>query len=902
MIVDAHNDLLLELAFRAEEEQPFATHWLPKLRSGDVGVQVCPIFVELEDLPELALRRALAQVQAFHRAARECPDDVVVVRSAGDLDSLNDRIGLVLALEGVEPLGYDAWVADIFWELGVRMVSLTWNRRNPFADGLGEASDGGLSGLGRELVGRLSALGVILDLSHASERTFAQVLETAPEATVVASHANCRALVDTPRNLSDDQLRALAAHGGVVGVLAHPFVVAGAHGRTPRRPRRPHRLSRRDRACRTGRGLHRPDRPLGGGHARAARAAAGRNAARRLDRRARGSGGLPIARRGTSSPGLRGRPARRRSRGELAAHPATGAARMKVAVVGGGVIGLACAWYLQEGGAEVVVLERDGAGMAASRGNAGWITPGLSNPLPAPGVTLQALRWMLRSDSPFLLRPRLDSDFAAWLWRFWRSSSRARYLAGMRAMLALNGRTLELYDRLVADGVEFEMHKNGLLFLFLDERAAEEEAAVLEDLRRHGYPGDVRRLSLSEAQDLDPAVGDGVRGAFLATAERFVRPESLTAGLASALREKDVELREGVEVSTIEAGRGDWRLRIPHEEVVADRVLVAAGAWTGRVLAPLGVKIRQEAAKGYSLTAKGEGTRPRHALYLGEAKVGCSPYEAGVRLAGTLELAGMDLKQNPGPPRRRRPCRHPVPAGLATGAAPAGVGRASPAPARRAAADRPGSGARRPLRRYRARDDGRHARSFDRCSPRTARHGRSARARVAAVQDRPVTPEDILVELPELEPEIIGWRRHIHERPELSYEEHETARFVEWKLRRWGLEPERPTPTSVVARLRGGLPGPTIALRADMDALPIQEENTFEFASTHQGVMHACGHDGHTAMLLGVAQLMSRRQRIDAGRGAFRLPACGGEAAGWRGPTRRSRSSWTVSTRSSAPT
>ena len=86
------------------------------------------------------------------------------------------------------------------------MVSLTWNRRNPFADGLGETSDGGLSALGRELVHRLSALGVILDLSHASERTFAQVIETAPEATVVASHANCRALVDTPRNLSDEQL------------------------------------------------------------------------------------------------------------------------------------------------------------------------------------------------------------------------------------------------------------------------------------------------------------------------------------------------------------------------------------------------------------------------------------------------------------------------------------------------------------------------------------------------------------------------------------------------------------------------------------------------------------------------------------------------------------------------
>jgi amidohydrolase len=132
-----------------------------------------------------------------------------------------------------------------------------------------------------------------------------------------------------------------------------------------------------------------------------------------------------------------------------------------------------------------------------------------------------------------------------------------------------------------------------------------------------------------------------------------------------------------------------------------------------------------------------------------------------------------------------------------------------------------------------------------------------------------MTPEDILVELPELEPEIIGWRRHIHEHPELSFEEHETAKFVEWKLRRWGLEPERPTPTSVVARLQGDLPGPTIALRADMDALPIQEENTFEFASTNPGVMHACGHDGHTAMLLAVAQLMSRRRATLTGEVRF---------------------------------
>jgi amidohydrolase len=103
--------------------------------------------------------------------------------------------------------------------------------------------------------------------------------------------------------------------------------------------------------------------------------------------------------------------------------------------------------------------------------------------------------------------------------------------------------------------------------------------------------------------------------------------------------------------------------------------------------------------------------------------------------------------------------------------------------------------------------------------------------------------------------EVIGWRRHLHRNPELSFEEEETSRFVYETLESFGgLELSRPTPTSVVARLVGEGPGRTIALRADMDALPIEEENDFEFASRNPGVMHACGHDGHTAMLLGAAK------------------------------------------------
>ena len=174
LIVDAHNDLLLELEQRRFEEAPFERHWLRNLERGGVGLQVCPVFgSELEALPELILRRNLLQVAAFQRAVRENAAHVVAVGSKADLDPVErrERIGLMLSMEGAEALGYETTLIDVFYELGLRMVSLTWNRRNPFADGAAEPDGGGpLSNLGRELVDRIAELGIVLDLVHV-ERT-----------------------------------------------------------------------------------------------------------------------------------------------------------------------------------------------------------------------------------------------------------------------------------------------------------------------------------------------------------------------------------------------------------------------------------------------------------------------------------------------------------------------------------------------------------------------------------------------------------------------------------------------------------------------------------------------------------------------------------------------------------
>jgi membrane dipeptidase len=228
-IVDTHNDLLLELEYRRGEERPFERHWLPNLERGGVALQVCPIFsATLDWLPELALRHNLQQVAAFRRAVTECSERVVEVRSRGDLDEVEagTRIGLMLSMEGVEALGYDPTLVDVFHDLGVRMVSLTWNRRNPFGDGAAEPAHGGLSNLGRALVDRMAGLGgIAIDLVHTSERTFWDIVEQSGSAPLVVSHAACRAVCETPRNLNDEQLKALAERGGVLGLMLLPIVI-----------------------------------------------------------------------------------------------------------------------------------------------------------------------------------------------------------------------------------------------------------------------------------------------------------------------------------------------------------------------------------------------------------------------------------------------------------------------------------------------------------------------------------------------------------------------------------------------------------------------------------------------------------------------------------------------------
>ena len=313
-----------------------------------------------------------------------------------------------------------------------------------------------------------------------------------------------------------------------------------------------------------------------------------------------------------------------------------------VTVVGGGVVGLCVAEALQRMDADVQVLELGRAGAQASAGNAGWVTPGLSTPIPAPGVVARAVRWMLDPSSPLLVRPTLRPSFLRWCWDFWRSASARRYRDGVAALMALGQRALDAYDTLSARGVAFEMHADGLLFVARHEGELEAEMATLRAQQAVGFAGRAERLSAADARALEPTLSDAVVGAIFAADERHVRPETVTAGLAEHLRAHGVAVHEHVAVERIERDGSGWALRTPTEVVRSERVVLAAGARTGALLAPLGVRLPLEGAKGYSVTDPAPPVVPRTPLYLLEAKVGVSPYHGAVRLAGTLELGTRD--------------------------------------------------------------------------------------------------------------------------------------------------------------------------------------------------------------------------------------------------------------------
>jgi len=321
-----------------------------------------------------------------------------------------------------------------------------------------------------------------------------------------------------------------------------------------------------------------------------------------------------------------------------------------VVVVGGGVVGLCCALALERRGAAVTLVDAGPREAAASHVNAGWIVPTLAEPVPAPGLVGQSLRWMLRPDSPLFIAPRLDPAFLRWLLAFWRACNGPAHRAATEATAALGARTMALFDDLRAAGVAFEEHRDGLLFAYRDPAALHHDHTGLETLRPFGYPIPPL-LAGAEARALEPALADAVVGGFWLERERSVRPASLVAGLLTRLQVGGTELRLGETVVGLEATDGSVRSVVTDRgTIAAETVVVAAGAWTPRLVGPLGIKAPIEAGKGYSIDFAPPPPLPspiRRPIYLHESRVAITPLTGMLRLAGTMELSGLNARVRP---------------------------------------------------------------------------------------------------------------------------------------------------------------------------------------------------------------------------------------------------------------
>ncbi len=207
-------------------------------------------------------------------------------------------------------------------------------------------------------------------------------------------------------------------------------------------------------------------------------------------------------------------------------------------------------------------------------------------------------------------------------------------------MLALNLRTVELYDRLRADGVEFEMHDDGLLVAFLDEQGLQSEFAELRKVERYGFPAP-QRLGRDAVRTLEPSLADQVVGGMLLPAERHVQPRSLSLGLMRHLERAGVEFRSHTSVDGFDLRNGKIAAATAQRERIGgDLFVLTAGVWTRRLAAMVHVPLPLEAGKGYSLMLPATGEPFRHALYFGDTKVVLSQYRDELRIAGTMEFSG----------------------------------------------------------------------------------------------------------------------------------------------------------------------------------------------------------------------------------------------------------------------
>lgn len=314
-----------------------------------------------------------------------------------------------------------------------------------------------------------------------------------------------------------------------------------------------------------------------------------------------------------------------------------------VAVIGAGMVGLATAWFLQEREISVTVLEREDVAAGSSWGNAGWLTPGIATPLPEPTVLRYGLRAVLSPSSPVYIPPTADTRLLSFLVRFARNSTAARWREAMQALVPINRRSLAAFDVLHERGLAAPTYEaKSFLAAY---RTAEERTTLLEEIEHIHAAGQGIQFDVidgDDARELEPSLSEEIGAAILLRDQRYIDPGAYVDALADSVRARGGDIRIGVRADDIT----DHGTSVDVDHVSFDAVVIATGAWLGRLARPLGVRTIVQAGRGYSFSVPIEHM-PSGPVYFPAQRVACTPLGDRLRVAGMMEFRAPDAPLDP---------------------------------------------------------------------------------------------------------------------------------------------------------------------------------------------------------------------------------------------------------------
>ncbi|MEH3115184.1 NAD(P)/FAD-dependent oxidoreductase [Pedobacter terrae] len=318
----------------------------------------------------------------------------------------------------------------------------------------------------------------------------------------------------------------------------------------------------------------------------------------------------------------------------------------KVLIIGGGIVGLTSAYYLQKRGYEVTILDKGDITDNCSFGNAGMIVPSHFVPLAAPGMIQQGIRWMFDSKSPFYVRPSLNTNLVSWGLKFMKHATAKHVSQAAVPLRDLSLLSKKLYEGLAKEpDFDFELTKNGILAFYKTEKAGEEEAHLAERAIALGL--DMAVLTADECRSLQPDLKLDVLGAVHYRCDAHLYPTKLMDALLKYLVNNGVNIQRNKEVDRIEtSGNRITKVFTGNTAWEADEYILAAGSWSPAVAKMADLKISLMPGKGYSFMEPEPQQRVTIPALLCEARVAITPMNGQIRYGGTMELDKINTRIN----------------------------------------------------------------------------------------------------------------------------------------------------------------------------------------------------------------------------------------------------------------